>query len=162
MLTVTVASAAFWIAGWVHFGSAAEPCLALADTFCSEAGAVVSAMVAAMADAVVGISVGAAVGAAAFASEATLLMGCADSRGWAACCAIVGVRLAFCLSFLACLAAVLAAAVADTLAYRCTWFLSERVCRDDTGVTFKCSACEWVFRDLLQRTFTIEILDAKP
>jgi hypothetical protein len=151
MLTVTVASAALWIAGWVHFGSAAEPCLALAVASCSEAGAVVSAMVAAMAAAVVG----AAVGAAAFASEATLLMGCADSRGWAACCAIFGVCLAFCLSFLACLAAVLAAALADTLAYRCTWFLSERVCRDDTGVTFKCSACEWVFRELLQRTFTI-------
>ncbi len=121
MLTVTVASAAFWIGGWTHFERAAVPCLALADASCSEAGAVVSTMV----GAVVGAVVGAAVGAAAYASEATLLKSCADSIGWAACCAMIGVRLAFCLSFLACLAAALAAALADTLAYRCTCFCQD-------------------------------------
>ena len=77
MLTVTVASAAFWMEGWGRVGGTAVPCLALADASCSEADAVVRATVAAMAAAVVGI----AVGAAACASEATLLMGCADSRG---------------------------------------------------------------------------------
>ena len=87
MLTVTVASAAFWMEGWRHFESAA-PCLALADASCSEAGAVIGAIVAALVAAVVGIAagaavgavVGAAVGAAVCASEATLLMSCADSR----------------------------------------------------------------------------------
>ena len=123
VLMVTVASAAFWMEGWVHFGSAAVPCLALADASCSEAAAVVSATVAALTAAVVG----AAVGAAAFASEATLLMNCAGSRGRVSCCAIVGVRLDFCLSFLACFAAALAAALADTLAFRCTW-LCQDVC----------------------------------
>ncbi len=121
ILTVTVASAAFWMEGWVHFGSAAEPCLALAVASCSEAGAVASAAVAALAAAVVG----AAVGAAVCASEATLLMSCADSRMWVACCKMIGVRFAFCLSFLACLAAALAAALADTLACRCTRFCQD-------------------------------------
>ncbi len=66
MLTVTVASAAFWMEGWGRFGRAAVPCLALADASCSEAGAAVGS-------AVVGAAVGAVVGAAACASEATLL-----------------------------------------------------------------------------------------
>ena len=113
MLTVTVASAAFWMEIWVHFGRAAVPCLALADASCSEAGAAIGS---AVVGAVVGATVGAAEGASAYACEATLLMSCADSRGWAACCTMTGVRLAFCLSFLACLAAALAAALADTLA----------------------------------------------
>ena len=117
MLTVTVASAAFWMEGWGRFGGAAVPCLVLADASCSEAGAAIgSAVVGAVVGATVGAAVDAAEGASAYACEATLLMSCADSRGWAACCAMTGVRLAFCLSFLACLAAALAAALADTLA----------------------------------------------
>lgn len=130
MLTVTVASAASWIEGWGPFGRAAVPCLALADTSCSEAGAAIgSAVIGAVVGAAVRAAVGATVAAAVYAPEATLLISCADSRGWAACCAMTGVRrigfLDCCLSFLACLAAALAAALADKLAYRCT-----RFCKD--------------------------------
>jgi len=121
MLTVTVASAALWMEGWERFGGIAVPCLALAEASCAEAGAAVSATVAALVAAVIGP----AVEAAAYASEAILLISCADSRTWVACCAIIGARLAFCLSFLACLAAALAAALADTLAYRCTCFCQD-------------------------------------
>ena len=124
MLTVTVASAASWIEGWGPFGRAAVPCLA--DTSCSGAGAAIgSAVIGAVVGAAVGAAVGATVAAAVYASKATLLISCADSREWAACCAMTGVRLDCCLSFLACLAAALAAALADKLAYRCT-----RFCKD--------------------------------